>query len=107
VKGHWYDPFNRNSSRGTTRSLGSDVSQLHCTSETGFDGRRLPVPSGLDSVNKGSSGFFGRGEQAFTAENLRLSFDLFAAIQFPPVDFRIHFTPEVSLNFLQARERVL
>jgi len=107
VKGHWYDPFNRNKLKGDYPIFGQRwFLNFTGTSETGFDGRRLPVPSGLDSVNKGSSGFFGRGEQAFTAENLRLSFDLFRGdTSFRPVDFRIHFTPEVSLNFLQARER--
>ncbi len=107
VQGHWYDPFNRNKLKGDYPIFGQRwFFNFTGTSETGFDGRRLPVPSGLDSVNKGSSGFFGRGEQAFTSENLRLSFDLFRGdTSFRPVDFRIRFTPEVSLNFLQARER--
>ena len=107
VQGHWYDPFNRNKLKGDYPIFGQRwFLNFTGTSETGFDGRRLPVPSGLDSVNRGSSGFFGRGEQAFTSENLRLSFDLFRGdTSFRPVDFRIRFTPEVSLNFLQARER--
>jgi len=77
------------------------------SSETGFDGRRLPVPSGLDSENPGSSGFFGRGEQALVAENLRLSFDLFRGdTSFRPVDFRVRFTtgdqPETSCRLRNA-----
>jgi len=107
VQGHWYDPFNRNKLKGDYPIFGQRwFLNFTGTSETGFDGRRLPVPSGLDSANKGSSGFFGRGEQLLTAENLRLSFDLSRGdTSFRPVDFRIRFTPEVSLNFLQARER--
>ena len=109
VKGHWYDPFNRNRIKGDYPIFGQRwFFNFTGTSQTGFDGRRLPVPSGLDSVNPGSSNFFGRGEQAFVAEYLRLSFDLFRGdTSFRPVDFRIRITPEINLNFLQTRERGL
>jgi len=107
VKGHWYDPFNRNRIKGDYPIIGQRwFFNFTGTSEAGFDGRRLPVPSGLNSVDPGSSGFFGRGEQAFVSENLRLSFDLFRGdTSFRPVDFRIRLTPEINLNFLQTRER--
>jgi hypothetical protein len=107
VKGHWYDPFNRNKLKGDDPIFGERwFLNFTGTSETGFDGRRLPVPSGLDAVNPGSSGFFGRGEQGFASESLRLSFDLFRGdTSFRPADLRFRFTPEVNLNFLQARER--
>jgi hypothetical protein len=107
VKGHWYDPFNRNKLKGDYPIFGQRwFLNFTGKSETGVDLRRLPVPSGLDSANAGTSGFFGRGEQALAVENLRFSFDLFRGdTSFRPVDFRIRFTPEVSLNFLQARER--
>jgi hypothetical protein len=107
VKGHWYDPFNRNKFKGDY-PIFSQRWFLNFTgkSETGFDLRRLPVPSGLDSATAGSSGFFGPGEQALAVENLRFSLDLFRGdTSFRPVDFRIRFTPEVSLNFLQTQER--
>jgi hypothetical protein len=107
VKKHWYDPFNRNKLKGDYPVFGRRwFLNLTGRSDTHFGGRRLPLPSGLDSVNPRSSGFFGRGEQAVAAENLRLSFDLFRGdTAFRPVDLRFRFTPEVSLSFLQARER--
>ena len=107
VKGHWYDPFNRNKLKGDYPVFGGRwFLNLTGRSDTHFGGRRLPLPSGLDSANPGSGGFFGRGEQAFAVENLRFSFDLFRGdTVFRPVDLRFRFTPEVSLNFLQARER--
>ena len=107
VKGHWYDPFNRNRLKGDYPIFGQRwFFNFTGTSETGFDGRRLPVPSGLNSEDPGSSKFFGRGEQAFVAEDLRLSFDLFRGdTSFRPVDFRVRVTPEINLNFLQTRER--
>jgi len=106
VKGHWYDPFNRNRIKGDYPIFGQRwFFNFTGTSETGFDGRRLPTPSGLSS-DPGDNGFFGRGEQAFVSENLRLSFDLFRGdTSFRPVDFRIRLTPEINLNFLQTRQR--
>ena len=107
VKGHWYDPFNRNRIKGDYPIFGQRwFFNFTGTSQTGFDGRRLPVPSGLNSEDPGSSKFFGRGEQAFVSEDLRLSFDLFRGdTSFRPVDFRVRVTPEINLNFLQTRER--
>jgi hypothetical protein len=107
VKGHWYDPFNRNRLKGDYPIFGQRwFLNFTGRSDTHFDGRRLPLPSGLDAANPGSSGFFGRGEQAFATENLRFSFDLFRGdTAFRPADIRFRFTPEVNLNFLQARER--
>jgi hypothetical protein len=104
---HWYDPFNRNRIKGDYPIFGQRwFLNFTGTSETAFDGRRLPLPSGLDASNSGSSGFFGRGEQAFAAENLRFSFDLVHGdTSFRPADLRFRFTPELNLNFLQARER--
>jgi hypothetical protein len=109
VKGHWYDPFNRNKLKGDYPILGQRwFLNLTAKSQTGLDVRRIPVPSGLDSTHAGSSGFFGRGEQVFASETLRFSFDLLRGdTSFRPVDFRVRFTPEISLNFLQARERGL
>jgi len=107
VKGHWYDPFNRNKLKGDYPIFGQRwFLNFTGTSDTAFDGRRLPLPSGLDATNPHSSGFFGRGEQAFAAEDLRFSFDLVHGdTSFRPADLRFRFTPELSLNFLQARER--
>jgi len=106
VKGHWYDPFNRSKLKGDYPIFGQRwFLNFTGKSETGVDLRRLSVPSGLDSANAGSSGFFGRGEQALAQKNLRFSFDCFRGdTSFRPVDFRIRFTPEVSLNLLPTQE---
>jgi hypothetical protein len=107
AKGHWYDPFNRNKLKGDYPIFGQRwFLNVTGRSQTGVNVRRLPVPSGLDAANPGSSGFFGRGEQAFAAETLRVSLDLLRGdTSFRPADFRFRFTPEISLNFLEARER--
>ena len=107
VKGHWYDPFNRNRLKGDYPIFGQRwFFNFTGTSETAVDGRRLPLPSGVDTERPDSGEFFGRGEQALLTQNLRFSFDLFRGdTSFRPVDFRVRITPEINLNFLQTRER--
>jgi hypothetical protein len=110
TKPHWYDPFNRNRLKGDEpiwpEVLGQQIFlNLTASSETFFDGRRVPSPSGVSAAQPGSSGFFGRGEQAFFDQTLRFSFDLFHGdASFKPVEWRIRVTPELSLNDLDVRE---
>ncbi len=110
TKPHWYDPFNRNRFKGDEpiwpEVLGQQIFlNITASSETFFDGRRVPSPSGVSAAQPGSSGFFGRGEQAFLDQTLRFSFDLFHGdASFKPVDWRIRITPELSLNDLDVRE---
>jgi hypothetical protein len=110
TKPHWYDPFNRNRFKGDEpiwpELLGQQIFlNITASSETFFDGRRVPSPSGVSAAEPGSSGFFGRGEQAFFDQTLRFSFDLFHGdASFKPVDWRIRITPELSLNDLDVRE---
>jgi Carboxypeptidase regulatory-like domain len=109
TKGHWYDPFNRSRIKGDKPLFGQRwFFDFTGTSITGLDVRRLPVTSGVSSEQSGSYDFFGRGEQGFASQSFRLSFDLFEGdTSFRPIDFRIRFTPEFNLNFLQTRERGL
>lgn len=110
TKPHWYDPFNRNRFKGDEpiwpEVLGQQIFlNITASSETFFDGRRVPSPSGVSAAQPGSSGCFGRGEQAFFDQTLRFSFDLFHGdASFKPVDWRIRITPELSLNDLHVRE---
>jgi hypothetical protein len=110
TKPHWYDPFNRNRFKGDEpiwpELLGQQIFlNITASSETFFDGRRVPSPSGVSAAEPGSSGFFGRGEQAFFDQTLRFSFDLFHGdASFKPIDWRIRITPELSLNDLDVRE---
>ena len=109
TKGHWYDPFDRNRIKGDQPIFGQKwFLNFTGTSITGLDVRRLPVPSGVSAEQGSSTDFFGRGEQGFASQSFRLSFDLFEGdTSFRPIDFRVRFTPEFNLNFLQTRERGL
>ncbi len=110
VKPRWYDPFNRNRFKGDEPvwpSVFGEQTFLNITasSETFFDGRRVPSPSNVSAAQPGSKEFFGRGEQAFLDQTLRFTFDLFHGdTSFRPVDWRIRITPELSLNDLAVRE---
>jgi hypothetical protein len=110
TKPRWYDPFNRNRFKGDEpiwpELLGQQTFlNLTASSDTVFDGRRVPSPSNVSSARPGSSDFFGKGEQAFFDQTLRLTFDLFHGdASFKPVDWRIRITPELSLNDLDVRE---
>ncbi|HKV25195.1 MAG TPA: carboxypeptidase-like regulatory domain-containing protein [Candidatus Acidoferrum sp.] len=110
TKSHWYDPFDRNRLKGDEPIwpgvLGQQVFlNFTASSDTFFDARRVPSPSGVSAAQPGSAGFFGRGEQEFVDQTLRFSFDLFHGdASFKPVDWRVRITPELSLNDLDVRE---
>jgi hypothetical protein len=110
TRSRWFDPFNRNSLKGDQPIWPALLGQqtflnITATSETFFDGRRVPSPSNVSAARPGSATFFGKGEQAFVDETLRFSFDLFHGdASFRPVDWRIRVTPELSLNNLKVRE---
>ena len=106
VKGRWWDPFDRNKLKGDTPIFGQRTFfNLTALSDTFFDGRNLPVPSDVSTARPGSSGFFGKGQQAFVDQVFLFSFDLFHGdTSFRPVEWRIRVTPAVSLNYLDVRE---
>jgi hypothetical protein len=107
VKGHWYDPFNRNKLKGDEPIIGNQTFlDITVTSDTFADGRRLPVPSGLGSASPGETQFFNRFGQFFISENLAFSFNLFHGdtASFRPPDWRIQITPEININYLAAQE---
>ncbi len=68
--------------------------------------RRLPVPSGIWPRNRTAKLLRQRRASLRLVRTFSFSFDLFHGdTSFRPVDFRIRFTPEINLNFLQTRER--
>jgi hypothetical protein len=106
VRGRWYDPFNRNKLKGDYPLFGNRTFfNMTLISDTFFDGRRLPTPSGVSSEDPDSRQFFGQFGQYFMSENLTFSFDLFRGdAAFRPIDWRIRVTPEVNINYLAAKE---
>src|SRR5713101_5108116 len=106
VRWHWWDPFNRNKLKGDTPIFGQRTFlNFTASSETFFDGRRVPVPSNVSAARPGSSEFFGRGEQLPVLQTFRFSLDLFRGdTSFRPIDWRFRVTPAVNVNYLKVRE---
>ena len=105
-KSHWWDPFNRNRLKGDDRfSASKHFLNITATADTVVDERRVPATSNVSSARPGSTDFFGKGEQFALSETFRFSFDLFHGdTSFRPVDWRIHVTPAVNVNYLNVRE---
>jgi hypothetical protein len=106
VHGSKWDPFDKNKWKGDVPVIGQQIFfNFTGISDTFFDGRRLPVPSGVSTAQPGTPGFFGKGEQIFLDQLFIFSFDLFHGdAAFRPVDWRIRVTPAVSTNYLAVRE---
>ncbi len=106
VDRHWYDPFNRNKLKGDYPIFGNRTFlNITATSDTFFEGRRLPTPSNVDTDRPDSANFFGRFGQLFTSENVAFTLDLFRGdAAFRPFDWRIRITPEVNVNYFLAKE---
>ena len=106
VRGSRWDPFDKNKWKGDVPVIGQQIFfNFTGISDTFFDGRRLPVPSGVSTAQPGTPGFFGKGEQIFLDQLFIFSFDLFHGdAAFRPVDWRIRITPAVSTNYLAVRE---
>jgi len=110
VRPHWYDPYNHNRFKGDEpiwpELFGQQVFlDFTGTAETFLEGRRVPTPSGVTTVQPGSADYFGKGDQFFLDQTFRFSFDLFHGdTSFKPADWRIRVTPEVSLNYLSVQE---
>jgi Carboxypeptidase regulatory-like domain len=101
-----WDPFNRNKLKGDYPIFGSRTFlNLSAVSDTFFDGRRLPTPSGESTALPGQPGFFGKGRQLFVDQVFLISLDLsHGDTSFRPADWRIRITPGVSINYLNVQE---
>jgi hypothetical protein len=106
VKGKLWDPFDTNQLKGDVPFFGQQTFfDFTAISDTFFDGRRLPTPTGVSTAQPGTTGFFGKGNQAFVDQVFLFSFELFHGdTSFRPVDWRIRITPAISLNYLDVQE---
>jgi len=106
VKGHWYDPYNRNKLKGDYPIIGNRTFfEITVISDTFADGRKIPLPSGFTTAQPGAYNFYGKFGQFAFSENLAFSFTLFHGdAAFRPIDWQIKFTPELNLNYLAVKE---
>ena len=106
TQGHWWDPFNRNKWKGDYPIVGNAIFfSFTGTTDTLFDERLVPSPSGVSRAEPGTAAFFGKGEESFLNQDFRFTFDLFHGdTSFKPVDWQIRFTPEFDINYLDTQE---
>ena len=106
VKGKLWDPFDTNKLKGDVPIFGQQTFfDFTAITDTFVDGRRLPTPTGVSTAQPGTTGFFGKGNQAFVDQVFLFSFELFHGdTSFRPVDWRIRITPAISLNYLDVQE---
>ena len=100
VSGKWWDPYNQNVLKGDRAIIGQRTFFTFTgISDSLFEARHVPVPSGVSTAREHSENFYGDGGQAFPVTVVRTSFDLFRGdTVYRPVDWRIRVQPAFSLN---------
>ncbi len=105
------DPYNPNVLKGDLpvleKELGKDwFFNLQAVSDTLFEARRLPTPTGAQStLNPGSNFTFGRGRQTTFAETGILSLALIKGnTTFRPPDYEFRFVPVFNFNRTMTQE---
>jgi hypothetical protein len=101
-----FDPYNQNVLKGDYPIFGQDkFFVLTATSDTLFEARQLPVPSGVSTERPNSLQFFGEGSQQAINQNLILSLELFQGdASFQPKDWSIRATMVSNWDFLFTNE---
>jgi hypothetical protein len=108
-EGHWWDPYGQNVLKGDYPIWGQEYFfNFTGISDTLFEARRIPTPTGLSTDAPGNEQFFGQSEQLFFNQNFALSFELFKGdSQFKPRDWEIRITPVFNVNYLDLGEQLV
>jgi len=107
TQGHWYDPYNQNVLKGDYPIIGQHTFlNLTLISDSTYEFRRVPTPSGESAARADSRGFFGKPEQQFVNQNLIARIELFhGSAAFKPFDWKLRITPVLNINHLDVQER--
>lgn len=106
TRGAIYNPYNQNVLKGDYPILGDDKFFVFTAiSDTVFEAREVPTPSGVSTRRAFSDAFFGDPQQYFVNQNFILSFEFFqGATAFKPRGWELRMTPVFSLNHLNLSE---
>jgi hypothetical protein len=107
VRNRGLDPYDQSVLKGDLPVIGNDIFMiLTGISETPFEYRRVPTPSGVSTEREGSEEFFGRGEQFALLPSAIFSFEMFrGSTAFRPRDWAFRITPQFNLNYVNTKER--
>ncbi|MCG3198389.1 MAG: hypothetical protein HUU16_00690 [Candidatus Omnitrophica bacterium] len=100
------DPYHQNKLKGDFPFLGDDYFHvLTVTSQSLFESREVPIPSGVSAQDPGSFDFFGEDRQDVFVENLRISIDIYKGqTSFRPPDWRLRYTHVFNYNDIASQE---
>lgn len=106
TRGSIYNPYYQNVLKGDYPVIGDDkFFVLTAISDTIFETRKVPTPSGISTRQAFRESFFADPEQNFINENIILSLELFqGATAFRPRDWELRFTPVFNVNHLNLHE---
>jgi hypothetical protein len=107
--GGWWDPYNQNVLKGDYPIWGQDWFLIATAiSDTTFETRSLPNPSGVSATDPGQRDFFGRGDQLFFNQNFILSVELFqGSTSYKPRDLEFKATIFQNFNYVAIQEQNL
>ncbi|HEU5163137.1 MAG TPA: Ig-like domain-containing protein [Thermoanaerobaculia bacterium] len=101
------DPYNQNPLKGDRPIFGDRIFlSLTGISDSLFESRSVPTPSGVSAEDPGSIDFFGEGDQVFFNQSVVVSADLYKGLTtFRPADWRARATIVANFNHLEVAER--
>ena len=101
----WH-PYTQSILKGDVPIYGQDVFlNLTAGSQTEFEARRLPTPSGVSSARADSAEFFGQSEQLSLQQNFSFSAELFKGeTVFRPTHWTFRIQPVFNVNSLDVKE---
>jgi hypothetical protein len=104
----WH-PYQQSVLKGDLPILGEDIfANITAKSFTFSEFRRLPVPSGVSTMNPGSSEFYGKGGQSLVSTDTSLAVDLFRGqTSFKPVEWLLRINVVENENWVRTRENNL
>lgn len=99
-------PYGQSVLKGDAPIVGQDIFlDLTASSETEFNARRVPTPSGVSSAEPNNADFYGHSEQLFVQNNFAFTVDLFKGeTVFQPVDWALRLEPVFNVNYTDTRE---
>lgn len=101
----WH-PYQQSILKGDAPIIGQDIFlNLTAGTQTEFEARRLPTPSGVSAARPGSAEFFGQSEQFLVINNLSFAVDLFKGeTVFQPVHWAVRLQPVFNINYTDTQE---
>ncbi|MCS7033651.1 MAG: hypothetical protein NZ561_06605, partial [Phycisphaerae bacterium] len=100
--GRYLDPYNQNVLKGDYPFYEDEwFVVLTAISDTLFEYRKLPTPSGMSAAEPNRIDFFGFGDQYLAIQNLILSVEIFEGnAAYKPRDLELRLTPVFQFNYV-------